>query len=127
MDALDVKIQDLDLRSFANGNAKVGPRSVIVELDIPPAQINVRKSAVKPRAKGAEESSAAPAVSIEEVCAMDHLEGALRSLGFSRDLRRLEVSQAFVVDASPEQLRSIASLPGVGAIRSNKTHKVPPK
>jgi hypothetical protein len=56
---------------------------------------------------------------------MDLLENGLKRLGLDRELVRLNVAQAFVLDVTPGQLRRILALPLVGRVRPNRTHRVP--
>jgi hypothetical protein len=56
---------------------------------------------------------------------MNALEAAVVELGLASDIVRLPAAQAFVVTAGPDHVRAIANLPSVGAIRPNRTHRVP--
>jgi hypothetical protein len=123
MDDID-KIEELDLRRFAKGNDTDDRRSVIVELQAPPVRLRAGASSKSPRSYDRQILPAETEAQAHESDAMDRLEAELHSLGLVRDVKRLDVAQAFVANASPEQLRSIASLPLVGAIRHNKTRRV---
>ncbi len=120
------KIPDPDLRSFANSEKSDTARSVIVELEGEAVEMRPQKLAppAKPprKKKGAGGAPLAPDFS---TAAMSQLEQDLESLGLSEDLVRLNAAQAFVLTASPEQLRALVQLPLVGVIRPNRMHRVP--
>ncbi|MGJ3701246.1 hypothetical protein [Variovorax sp. AFSI2.2] len=54
--------------------------------------------------------------------AMVNIEQALKRLGLDGLVRRNDLSGAFVVEATAEQIRELAATPGVQAIRPNRRH-----
>jgi hypothetical protein len=124
MDQIDEKIQESDLRRFATATSTDDRRSVIVELKVPPAHLGAEALPSKPpRFYDREILPQAADEQARQCAAMDELEAELHSLGLVQGLRRLDLAQAFVASASPEQLRSIANLSMVGAIRPNRSHR----
>jgi hypothetical protein len=124
MDQIDEKIQESDLRRFATATSSDDRRSVIVELKVPPVHLGAEALPSKPpRFYEREILPQAADEQARQSAAMDKLEAELQSLGLAHGVRRLDLAQAFVASASPEQLRSIASLSMVGAIRPNRSHR----
>lgn len=122
MGSLEEKIVEQDLRSFARSDDNAECRSVIVELNVPPARLEMQSGRRVPHRRSTKlDPNEIPR---DEKGAMDDLENKLHALGVTRNVTRLDVAQAFVVDLSPDQLRSVASLPAVGTIRPNRTHRV---
>lgn len=122
MEASRGKIQEPDLHLFAEEGDVQDRRSVIVELKAPPAQLAMNnqtrhRSTRTYKELIPEESQANTRVRAD----MDQLEHKLCSLGLSQPVR-LDLAQAFVVNVTPEQLRKIASLESVDAIRPNHIH-----
>jgi|SRR3954453_22418112 hypothetical protein len=119
---LEQKIHEPDLRRFAKSKDAKQQRSVIVELEAPPAKLSA------PMNQGTLSSSYSrellPESAQEVDGGMERLENYLRSIAEGGDIIRLGFAQAFVIEASPKQLRSIAKLSEVGAIRPNRTHRV---
>ena len=121
-----LKISDPELRDFARELGTDVPRSVIVELNLMGLNMNA-----EPIALG--DHSARRLVPAEldadaarrEKEGMDSLERELTSLGLGKDLVRLNTASAFVVKVSPEQLRTVSTIPLVGVVRPNRMHSVP--
>lgn len=124
MDA-SAKIIDPDLRSFAEDGGTDEPRSVIVELNATPLDLLLEPSRrLGPPRERVPIALGASHVKHEQK-AMDKLERELAALGLGNNLVRLNTASAFVVNVSSDQLRAISSLPLVGIIRPNRTHRAP--
>lgn len=119
------KIVDTDLRNFAKDCGTDEPRSVIVELNATPLElpVNASQRSGLPRMRLSIPVDASQVN--QEQKAMDKLESELAALGLGNDLVRLNTASAFVVNVSSDQLRAISSLPLVGVIRPNRTHRTP--
>jgi hypothetical protein len=126
MDAEPEKIPDPELRRFAAAENEKEARSVIVELGmeqlLPATTEKLPRPRIPPRI-GRE--SFDRIVAAEDTSGMSRLESELNSLGLSHDLVRLNTARSFVATVSPQQLRAISSLPLVGIIRPNRTHRIP--
>ena len=122
MDLKGQKIDDADLRSFAEHGGPTDHASVIVELDQTPT--------VRPGdATGGWSGDAGYRVPIEalegfddEGTGMDELEKALQGLELAATPVRLDSAQAFVLNVTPDQLKAIADWDLVGPIRPNRRH-----
>lgn len=122
MDRPDDKIVDADLRAFAEHGGLDDHASVIVELGQTPT--------VRPgeSSSGWFENSGyrVPIEDLEgfddESSGMDELEKALQGLDLAGTPVRLDSSQAFVLQVTPDQLKAIADLDLVGPIRPNRRH-----
>lgn len=112
------KTLDAELAKFASQDSKTTV-SVIVEMALPPSQVELTdagpgKGPVRPRvALPADESSWRDG--------MDALERQLRQL-FGAAPVRLDPAQAFVVELTPDQLRTVMRLAEAGTIRPNRRH-----
>jgi hypothetical protein len=120
------KIADPELRIFAEDD-EAPARSVIIEIKPVPLDLSFERKSSSPRGFRQPIANPNQVVSQGEKQAMDKLEGELTALGLGKDLVRLDTASAFVAKVSPEQLREISSLPLVGIIRPNRTHRTPPR
>jgi len=126
MDVDASKIPDPELRDFVQAEESDEPRSVIVELEMGPPDLAPRQTVPRPRVPGRDRVAPFDLAKTEgHDGAMNQLERELLALGLAQDLVRLNAAQAFVVSASPAQVRIISRLPLVGVIRPNRTHRVP--
>jgi hypothetical protein len=120
----DIKLQDPELLRFAESDTNE-TRSVIVELNSDDFIEKPRSSvprARSPQTGGRSTGSAfGPRMA---TTAMNELERSLTQLGVGKSMVRLGTAQAYVVSVKPSQLRAISALPMVGAIRSNRTHRL---
>ena len=112
------KLHGPELVEFAHSEAN-DTLSVIVELSFRPGAQPV---------DGAEEGIGSRPVIVHPAVQgqrdrMDELERRLRRLG-AGSLLRLDAAGAFVLDATPDQLRAITLLGDVEAVRLNRTHHV---
>jgi hypothetical protein len=122
MDLKGEKIDDADLRSFAEHGDPTDHASVIVELGQTPT--------VRPgEATGGWFGDSGYRVPIEalegfdeEGSGMDELEKALQGLELAATPVRLDSAQAFVLKVTPDQLKAIADWDLVGPIRPNRRH-----
>jgi hypothetical protein len=122
MGEVGAKIQDGDLRAFAESGPPAARETVIVELEPTPT---VRP----PESRDSWLSKLDYRSAIESIegfddggQAMDQLQRAFEELELPEQPVRLDSAQAFVVDVTPDQLRMISSWDLVGPIRPNKTH-----
>lgn len=123
------KIQDDDLRSFAESDDTDRRETVIVEVEStpkvrPPASTDHWRDPSSYRyaieaMESDEEGQAAGS--------MDRLQRHFRELDLPDEPVRLDTAQAFVLDVTPGQLRQISEWSDVGPIRPNRTHySIPP-
>jgi len=125
MDIKSDKIADPELKRFAKADEDSESRTVIVELSQPPLAFPQERT---PRPRGPSSGQAIEfqvGPPVEGDADMSKLERELKSLGLGQDLVRLNHALAFVVHASPMQLRALLHSPLVGLIRPNRTHRAP--
>src|SRR2546421_188301 len=119
-DAVVEKIQNPALLKMVTGAQSDEPTSVLVELDIPPQVIDFEKKS------GLEGQRAAirvkPESSQEQAQNEEKIEAAREFLTnvLGGSPQWLRSARAFVVQATPEQLRTIALSPLTRAIRLNR-------
>jgi hypothetical protein len=118
------KIQDDELRSFAESDDMDRRETVIVEVESTP---KVRPPASKDLWLDASHYRyAIEAIESDDegqsAGSMDRLQQQFRKMDLPEEPVRLDTAQAFVLDVTPEQLRQIAEWPDVGPIRPNRTH-----
>jgi len=111
------KILDAELAKFASQDSRATV-SVIVEIALPPSQVELTdagpgKGPVRPRV----------ALPADERWrdGMDALERELRQLVGEAPVR-LDPAQAFVVELTADQLRTVIRLAEAGTIRPNRRH-----
>jgi len=118
------KIQDDDLRSFAEGEGADQRESVIVELEHTPT---VRPPANREQWVNPSDFryaiEAIEGVSGDDADRMDELQRQFQGLDLPDQPVRLDTAQAFVVDLTPNELRQVTEWSNVGPIRPNRTHK----
>lgn len=119
------KIENDDLRRFAEGAGADTHQSVIIELVGP--KVSVRAA----RPSGRHPSPIRPFEIVdlgddsEQVRDMDRLGAQLTSLGLGdgEGLVRLDSARAFVAEVTPSQLRKVADSPLVEVIRPNRERR----
>jgi hypothetical protein len=120
------KILDEELRAFAEEGAPDARETVIVELGATPT-VRPPESRDGWMSKGDYRSAIESLEGFkDEGQAMDQLERAFDKLQLPQRPVRLDSAQAFVVDVTPDQLRTISDWDLVGPIRPNRTHRASP-
>jgi len=114
------KILDPELIKFAEQDEK-NTVSVIIETPVEQAQVELTET--RPDGDTFAPFAALPVDEEAERQKMDQLENELKKLG-ADILVRLDTAQAFVVDLTPSQLRTVSLLGNVGYIRPNRTHRI---
>ena len=119
-------LRDTYLADFVAHGA--GRTSVIVEarrdaVALSPAE-RARRTATEPREQLPPSAKARAGRSrVVPVALMRELEAALRRLGLVERARRNELAGSFVLEVTPDELRRLADLPSVRAIRPNRFHR----
>ena len=120
-------LRDTHLADFAEHGE--GVASVIVEAKrtpvAPSPTVAARRTSTDARdalppaaGKRAVTKRAAP------VTSMGELEAALRKMGLGDRARRNELAGSFALEVTPSELRQLAGIPAVQAIRSNRFRRV---
>jgi len=119
-DVLASKLPDQELQSFAAGDTDE-TASLIVELDLPPQRLVLAKSA--DRGSGSyvarRVAKETPAQQRKNALKIEKTREFLESL-LGRPPNWLNSARAFVVTATPEQLREMARFPHIKTIRLNR-------
>ena len=122
------KIQDDDLRSFAESEDADQRESVIVELEQTPT---VRPPANREQWQNPSDFryaiEAVEGVSDDESVRMDELQRQFQGLDLPDQPVRLDTAQAFVVDLTADELRQVSEWSNVGPIRPNRIHRASPR
>jgi hypothetical protein len=125
------RLSHVELREFAAQTEGTDRRSVIVELDAPPADVDATPLEFsRPRPPRRDELCHAgrkPDEALETAADMNRLGRSLEKLELDKPPVRLDYAQAYILSVTPDQLRSITHMPGVGLVRPNRTHHVPPR
>jgi hypothetical protein len=120
------KIDQPELREFAQAEGGSQRREVIIELGGPVPKVTLRKPKRSPSVPMGERPEILSfGDDSGQAEAMDRLEKELGELGLGKQPVRLDSAQAFVASVTPEQLCRITRLPLVGVIRPNRTHRAP--
>jgi hypothetical protein len=128
-------IQGAELVAFLHESQGGEKRSIIIESARPPVSTPSRsggKVITSPREMLPPPAAALPKRRIAEVedtapAAMEAIGQALKRLGLDGLVRRNDLSDAFVVEATAAQIRELAATPGVQAIRLNRRLRNIPK
>lgn len=127
-------IRDDELTAFAEGRGKSRKVSVIVEANAPidvPAQFNKprpphQRATLPPPAMAKKAVTSASRVTQTQDAneAMDKLRRDLESLGLAEKASENDFAGVFVIEVTPTQLRNLANLESVRAIRPNKLRRI---
>jgi hypothetical protein len=117
------KIEDHALSTFAEAH-DAARRSVIVEVEVPHAQVARRPAAKKLVRRGSAKSSGGETYARAATRSMTRFEAYLDELGLLAQAVRLPALASYVLDVSPGELRKLCESPLVAVIRPNRAHKV---
>jgi hypothetical protein len=131
---ISASIRDDELTAFVEGRAKARKVSVIVEANAPvivaPSYISKprssRQGALLPRPVIARKQvvSSYEMQNQRQSSAMQTLRRDLELLGLAEKASENDFAGAFVVEVTPTQLRNLANLDSVRAIRPNKLRRI---
>jgi hypothetical protein len=128
-------IRGAELVAFLHASQGGETRSVIIESARPPVSASSRlggKAITSPREMLPPPATALRKRRVSELDAtaplsMEAIGQALKRLGLDGLARRNDLAGAFVVEATAAQIRELAAMPGVQAIRLNQRHRNIPK